>query len=150
MKLKTAMLTLAMCFVGVSVSFADNANMGTWKLNEAKSMIPAGFPKNTTVVYEAQGDSVKVTTDGTDRDGKPMHTEWTGKFDGKDYPLTGNPAADMRSYKTINDHTPVITNKKGSKVTSSGRIVVSADGKTRTVHLTETDSAGKKVTGTAV
>lgn len=56
----------------------------------------------------------------------------------------------MRSYKTIDDRTLAITNKKGSKVTSSGRIVVSADGKSRTVHLTETDSAGKKVTDTAV
>jgi hypothetical protein len=150
MKARTLLLTLALSFVGAAVCFAENPNIGTWKLNEAKSQLPAGATKNTTVVYEAAGDSVKVTTDGTDRDGKPIHAEWTGKFDGKDYPLTGNPAADMRSYKTIDDRTLVITNKKGSKVTSSGRIVVSADGKSRTVNLTETDSAGKKVTGTAV
>jgi hypothetical protein len=43
-----------------------------------------GATKNSTVVYEAAGDSVKVTTDGTSGDGKPVHTEWTGKFDGKD------------------------------------------------------------------
>jgi len=42
--------------------------MGTWKLNEAKSKIGAGSPKNSTVVYEAAGDSVKVTVDGTDGD----------------------------------------------------------------------------------
>jgi hypothetical protein len=140
MKARTLLLTLALSFVGAAVCFAENPNIGTWKLNEAKSQLPAGATKNTTVVYEAAGDSVKVTTDGTDRDGKPIHAEWTGKFDGKDYPLTGNPAADMRSYKTIDDRTLVITNKKGSKVTSSGRIVVSADGKSRTVNLTETDS----------
>jgi hypothetical protein len=150
MKARILLLTLALSFVGVAVCFADNPNMGTWKLNEAKSQLPPGATKNTTVVYEVAGDSVKVTTEGADKDGKPIHSEWTGKFDGKDYPLIGNPAADMRSYKTINDRTLVITNKKGSKVTSSGRIVVSADGKTRTLHLTETDSGGKKVTGTAV
>jgi len=144
------MLTLAMCFVGVFVSFADNPNMGTWKLNEAKSKMPAGFPKNTTVVYEVQGDNVKVTTDGTDRDGKPVHTEWTGKFDGKDYPLTGDPTADSRSYRQINDHTLALANKKDGKVTTSGRITVSADGKTRTLRLTGTDSSGNKVTGTSV
>ena len=44
-------------------------------------------PQNNTVVYEAAGDSVKVTIYGTDRDGKPTHNEWTAKFDGKDYPL---------------------------------------------------------------
>ena len=43
----------------------------------------------------AAGDSVKVTTDGTDRDGKPVHGEWTGKFDGKDYPVTGDPTTDQ-------------------------------------------------------
>jgi len=36
-------------------------------------------------VYEAAGDSVKVTVAGIDGDGKPTHNEWTGKFDGKDY-----------------------------------------------------------------
>jgi hypothetical protein len=150
MKVRTLLLTLALCFVGVAVSFADNPNMGTWKLNEAKSKIPPGFLKNTTVVYEAAGDSVKVTTDGTDKNGKPNHTEWTGKFDGKDYPLTGDPTADSRSYKTINDHTTALANKKDGKVVASGRIVISADGKSRTLRVSGTDAAGKKVTSSAV
>jgi hypothetical protein len=150
MKARTLILTLALCFIGVAASFADNPNIGTWKLNEAKSKIPAGAVKNTTVVYEAQGDSVKVTTDGTDRDGKPSHTEWTGKFDGKDYPLTGDSYADSRSYKQINDHTLEFANKKDGKVIASGRVVVSADGKTRTLHLTGTDPSGKKVSSTSV
>src|SRR5580698_9277565 len=150
MKLRTLMLTLALCFVGVSVSFADNPNMGTWKLNEAKSKMPAGFPKNTTVVYEAQGDNVKVTTDGTDRDGKPMHTEWTGKFNGKDYPLSGDPSANSRSYRKIDDHNYALENKKDGKVATSGRIVVSKDGKSRTLSTSGTDLAGKKVTSLAM
>jgi hypothetical protein len=124
--------------------------MGTWKLNEAKSKIGAGAPKNSTVVYEAAGDSVKVTVDGTNADGTPLHNEWTGKFDGKDYPLTGDPEADSRSYKQVNDHTLALTNKKGGKVTTSGKIVVSADGKTRTVTASGTNSTGKKVSSTGV
>jgi hypothetical protein len=150
MKARTLLLTLALCFVGVAVSFADNPNMGTWKLNEAKSKIPAGFVKNTTVVYEAAGDSVKVTTDGTDRNGNPSHTEWTGKFDGKEYPLTGDPTADSRSYKKIDDHSMELANKKDGKVVASGRIVISADGKSRTLHLSGTDATGKKVTSSSV
>jgi hypothetical protein len=149
-KARNLILTAVLCFVGVAVCFADNPNMGTWKLNEAKSKIPAGFMKNTTVVYTADGDNVKVTTDGTDKDGNPMHTEWTGKFDGKDYPLTGDPSADSRSYKKINDHTLALANKKGGKATTTGRIVVSADGKTRTLSATGTDAAGKEVSSTAV
>jgi hypothetical protein len=95
------------------------------------------------------GDNIKVTTEGTDKDGKPMHTDWTGKFDGKAYPLTGDPSADSRSYTKVDDHTLTITNKMGSKVVMTGRIVVSADGKSRTLKSTGTDSAGKKISSTA-
>jgi len=150
MKTKTLMLTLAICFIGASACFAQDPNIGTWKLNEAKSQMPAGAQKITTVVFAADGDNMKVTQEATDKDGKPLHIEWTGKFDGKDYPVTGNPATDSRSYKKIDDRTMVATNKKDGKVVATARSVVSADGKTRTVHLTITDSAGKKVTGTAV
>src|ERR1700730_3957273 len=69
MKTRTILLTLALCFVAVAVVFAEDANMGTWKLNEAKSTFAAGATKNLTVVYEAAGDNVKVTVDGTDKDG---------------------------------------------------------------------------------
>ena len=150
MKTRTIVLTLLLCFVGAAMCLADDAHMGTWKLNEAKSKIGAGSPKLTTVVYEAAGDSVKVTGDGTDGEGKPLHNEWTGKYDGKDYPVTGDPSTDSRSYKKVNDHTLAFTSKKGDKVTISGRGVVSADGKTRTVTLHGTDSKGKKFTSTLV
>src|SRR5215472_1328774 len=150
MKARATILTLALCFVGVAVCYAADAFMGTWKLNEAKSKLAPGTPKNTTVVYEAAADSVKVTIVGTDSDGKPTHNEWTGKFDGKDYPVTGDPSSDARSYKKVDDHTLEFTVKKGDKVTTTGRIVVSPDGKSRTVTTSGTDAKGNKVSGTAV
>jgi nicotinate-nucleotide pyrophosphorylase len=149
MKARNLILTLALCFAGVAVCFADNPAIGTWKLNEAKSKIVAGV-KNTMVVYEAAGDSVKVTTDGQDKDGKPIHTEWTGKLDGKDYPLTGDPGADSRSYKKVSERILTMDNKKDGKSVVTGRIVISADGKSRTLRTTGTDSAGKRFTSTAV
>jgi hypothetical protein len=150
MKTKTIVLIVALCFAAVAVAFSSDAYVGTWKLNEGKSKIPATVPKNNTVVYEAAGDSIKVTVDGTDAQGKPSHNEWTGKFDGKDYALVGDPSGDMRSYKQVDDHTLELTNKKDGKVTAHGKIVVSADGKSRTVTITATDPAGKKVDYTAV
>jgi hypothetical protein len=150
LKPRPIVLTLAVLFAGVAVCLAADANMGTWKLNEAKSKFSPGSPKNTTVVYAPAGDSVKVTVDGTDGDGKSTHNEWTGKFDGKDYPLTGDPSSDTRSYKRIDDRTLELTVKKGNKETATGRIVVSADGKTRTVTLSGTDAKGAKVTSTAM
>jgi hypothetical protein len=137
--------------LGAAVAFAaDDPNMGTWKLNEAKSKLAAGGPKNTSVVYEAAGDKIKVTVDGVDADGKPTHNEWTGAFDGKDYPVTGDTMSDSRAYTKVNDHTLNLTAKKDGKVTITGKIVVSADGKSRTVTTTGTDAKGKKVKTTGV
>ncbi len=150
MKAKTIVMTVAVCLVAGAVCFASDPNLGTWKLNEAKSKMAAGAPKNTTVVYEAAGDKVKVTVDGVDGAGKPTHNEWTGSYDGKDYPVTGDPASDMRSLKKVNDHTLDLTVKKDGKVTVSGKIVVSADGKTRTVSTSGTDSMGMKMKSTSV
>jgi len=151
MNARAGLLSFAVLFAAAAVCVAaDDVNMGTWKLDEAKSKIGAGAPKNTTVVYEAAGDSVKVIVDGVGADGKPSHNEWTGKFDGKDYPLTGDPTADTRSYKQIDPRTLELTNKKGGKVVVSGKITVSADGKTRTVITKGVDANGKKVVTTAV
>jgi hypothetical protein len=146
MRTKTILASLGVFFAGFALCLAaDNPQMGTWKLNEAKSKFAPGGGKNHTVVYAAAGDSVKVTVDGVDKDGKPTHNEWTGKFDGKDYPVTGDPTSDMRSYKTINVHKLALTVKKDGKVTVSGHIEVAHDGKTRTVETKGTDASGKQI-----
>ena len=144
MTIFTVLMTLTLCLVGVAVAFADDANMGTWKLNEAKSQFGPGTPKNYTVVYEAAGDNVRVTVDGTDGEGKPTHSEGVGKFDGKDYPVTGDPNSDMRSYTKIDPRTLGLNVKKGGKVTISGSIAVSPDGKIRTVTKSGTDAKRKE------
>ena len=149
MKAITIALTISLVFVSVALGFQDNPQMGTWKLNEAKSKF-AGKARNHTVVYEAAGDQIKVTVDGVDENGGAVHNEWTGKFDGKDYPVTGDASSDMRSYRMVNKNTLELAGKKGGKETLTGRVVVSNDGKTRTVTTTQTDSQGKKVTNVAV
>lgn len=150
MRTRTILLTLAALFTAAIVCFAaDDVNMGTWKLNEAKSKLAAGAAKNITVAYEAAGDSVKVTIDGVNAAGNPTHNEWTGKFDGKDYAVTGDPTSDTRSCKRINSHTLAFAVKKDGKTTMTGRIVVAADGKSRTVTASGTDAMGMKQTGTA-
>ncbi len=149
MKTKTIGLTLLLSIAASAVCLAS-PHMGTWKLNEAKSKFAPGSPKNHTVVYTAVGDEVKVTVDGVDAQGKKTHNEWTGKFDGKDYPLKGDPTADSRSYKESGSDTLAMTIKKDEKVTVTGKIVVAPDGKTRTVTISGTDSKGAKVESTAV
>src|SRR5882757_28096 len=145
MKTRMIFLTLAFCFLGVVAAYAADANEGTWKLNEAKSKIPAGAIKNTSVVYTPAGDSVKAVVDGVDGSGKPTHNEWTGKYDGKDYPVTGDPQTDSRALKKVSDHKFDLTAKKGDKVVTNGTVVISADGKTRTLTTNSTDAKGNKV-----
>ncbi len=150
MKLRQIALTLALSLCGVAVCYASNPNMGTWKLNEAKSKFSPGSTKNMTVVYAPAGDEVKVTTDGITANGKSVQTEWTGKFDGKDYPVTGDSSATTRAYKKINDRTMELTNKKDGKVTSTGRIELAADGKSRAVTIKGNTADGKTFSYTAV
>jgi hypothetical protein len=136
MKTKTIGLTLALCFFGAALCFAEDPFIGTWKMNEAKSKIPAGTAKINMVIEKAVGDNMKVSLDWTnDKDGKSGHNEWTGKFDGKDYPVTGDPMSDMRSYKKVGDRTLEVAVKKDGKLTDSGRMVLSADGKSGTVTM---------------
>jgi len=133
MKTKIFGLALALCFLTGGASFAS-VFQGSWKLNEAKSSRGHGSGKNTMVYYGwAFPLHTKVTIDGTDARGKAVHNEWIGEFDGKDYAVTGDPNSDMRGYREVNDHTLDFWQKKNGKVTLRGRIVVSADGRTRTV-----------------
>src|SRR5436853_6713465 len=123
---------------------ATNPHMGTWKLNEAKSKIPAGMNKNMTVVYTEQKDKMKVEVTGVDKDGKPTHAVWEGMADGKAYKTKGNLAWDAAAYKAVNDHTYEITTMKGGKVFTHGKSTVSADGKPRTVATEGTGADGTK------
>jgi len=151
MKTKYILLTLLISAAAASICFAgDDAFMGTWKLNESKSNIPAGSPKNSTVVYAQAGDDVTITVDGSDGSGKPMHHEWTGKLDGKDYPAKGDANQDMRAYTKVDANTITYTVKRDGKTVGNGKVVVAADGKSRTTTQTMTLADGKSVTSTAV
>ena len=150
MKTRSIVVPLVTCFVALTWCFGQDAMMGSWKLNEAKSKLGAGGPRNNTVVIEAAGENVKITMDGVDASGKPTHNEWTGKFDGKEYPVTGDAISDTRSYKKIDDRTFEVSGRKGGKVAISGRVGVSADGKTRTAHVKGLSPSGEKFETTAV
>jgi hypothetical protein len=150
MKTRIAVFAVALSFVAAAACFAANPHMGTWKLNEAKSKIPSGMGKNTTVTYAEAKDEVKVTVDGVDKDGKPTHSVWVGKFDGKAYPVKGNLPYDSVAYKVVNDRTNDITTTKDGKIVWTGKITVAADGKSRTVTINGTDADGKKFNGKAV
>jgi hypothetical protein len=149
-KTRIAVAAVALTFAAVAGSVAANPQVGTWKLNEAKSKMPAGMGKNTTVVYAERKDKITVTVEGVDKDGKPTHGVWVGKWDGKAYPSKGNLSWNSAAYKVVNDRTNDITTMKDGNIIWTGRITVSADGKSRTVTINGTDTDGKKFKGKAV
>ena len=135
----TLLRTMADCF-------AANPHIGTWRFDEAKSRMHAGVTKNYIITYSEQRDRIKATMDGTDSDGKPNHSVWIGKFDGKAYPVTGNPHHNAERYSVINDHTAAIEGLQDGKVVWWGTITISKDSKTRTATLHSHDVNGKKFT----
>jgi hypothetical protein len=150
LKTRIAVMAVVLSFAMTVASLAANPQMGTWKLNEPKSKIAAGMGKNNTVTYEERKDKIKITVDGVDKNGKPTHSVWVGKFDGKAYPLKGSPSLNAVAYRTVNDRTNDITALKDGKVVWSGKITVAPDGKSRTVTINGTDANGKKFSSKAV
>ena len=148
--MQTRLFTLVIALTSVlafgAVAFSDN-NVGTWKLNVAKSSFsPGPGPKSQTLKIEAWGDDgLKYTADGVGPDGKPSHAEFQAKFDGKDVPFKGNPDADTLAYTRIDANTLQATTKLKGKTTITAKVALSADGKTRTVTQTGTDAQGRTV-----
>lgn len=140
---------LAACLVAMSpvAGLAQTDSfVGTWKLNVAKSKYsPGPPPKSQTVTYQAAGQGIKVTATGTDAQGKPITIQYTANYDGKDYPVTGNPDWDATALKRIDAYTVEFTRKKAAKVVQTGTNVVSKDGKTRTISTKGIDARGEKI-----
>jgi hypothetical protein len=131
---------------------APDAQVGTWKLNLAKSKYsPGPAPQSATTKIEAAGAGTTVIVDQSPTDGPVRHWEFTANYDGKDMPVTGNnPDADMIARTRIDASTVNSILKKGGTITARQTSVVSSDGKTRTVTTMGTNAAGQPVNNVAV
>lgn len=145
-------IKLAFALLGLAATLvAADPAIGTWKLDVAKSKYsPGPPPKSATITYEQTADSIKRTGESVDADGKTTSFEYTAKYDGKDYPITGTDLYDAITIKRINDQTAEATLKKSGKVVSHARRVVSKDGKVMTLTMTGTNPDGKKMHNVAV
>jgi len=139
---------LAALFAGQAL--AGESWVGTWKLNAAKSQLGSNAIQAQTLKFETTADGIKLTSDGTDAEGKPMHSGYTSKFDGKDVPWAGNPMADTAAPKRIDNNSYENVWKKAGKKTVTAKVSVSKDGKTLTVSQTGTDAKGAAVSSVAV
>jgi hypothetical protein len=141
-----ALLVASVAALGTGVLAQTTKGLeGTWTLDTAKSTFsPGPAPKSMTLTYSADAkDGMKIVVNVSPATGAPQHWEMTARSDGKDYPVIGNPDADMISMKVIDDHTSESTFTKAGKATATNRRVLSKDGKTLTITSTGTTADGK-------
>ena len=86
-----------------------------------------------------------VTMNGTDNAGRPTHSQWMGTPDGKYYPVTGDPTADEFSFTKLDARTLGFSGRKAGRVTLTGRIVFSANGRSFTISRDRVDSNGRRI-----
>ena len=146
---RSLLIGAATCLVSTA-AFAGEAWVGTWKLNTAKSQLSSAPMRAQTLKFEATPDGIKLTSDGTNADGKPMHGGYVSKFDGKDVPWAGNPVADVACPKKIDDMSYENVWKMGGKAVVTAKVTVSKDGKTLTVSQAGTDAKGAAISSVAV
>ena len=150
--LRHIMLGFALFALATSTSIAADPakkpiGLGTWKLNVEKSKYnPGPPPKSLTVKFESAGsDGLKLTTDGVAADGKPIATEYTAKYDGKDYPIKGSPTVDTISLRYINSRKTVRTDKKDGKFVQTQTRDIAKDGKSMTVTIKGKNAKGEPI-----
>jgi hypothetical protein len=130
---------------------APDPAAGTWTLNLAKSKFsPGPPPKSQTLKYEALDGGVKLSVEGVNAEGQSVRSGYTAKFDGNEYPVTGNPNADTISLKRIDSHSFEARWKKDGKPTLTIRTTISKDGKTRTSVQSGKNAQGQEVSNTIV
>jgi hypothetical protein len=143
--------TLLLVALAVSVSAAADQQSGTWKMNVAKSNYnPGPAPKAITVKVVSDAENIKLSSDGIDTAGNPTHLEYTAKYDGKDYPVTGAPNADTVAIERIDPDTLQTTVKKAGQVVMTVRTVLSDNGKTRTSTFKGKDAEGHDINNVVV
>ena len=134
MRSMPAIVLLATSLIA-GIAMAADPVVGSWNMDVAKSKFsPGPPPKSATRMYAESADGVSLDAKTVTADGKEasMHTVY--KADGKSHPATGHPDADSVMAKSVDARIWNFTLTKDGKTVGTVHRVVSADGKTLTVH----------------
>jgi hypothetical protein len=127
------------------------AHLPEWVLNVAKSTYePGPAPRSQTTTLFMAGQSIKVISKTVDAKGKLSIVEYRVAPDGQEVAVTGAPAYDRVSMKSIDANTTQATRKKGGKVVQTATRVTSADGTTAIFTTVGTDERGRRIHDVAV
>jgi len=126
--------------------------IGTFVMNAAKSTSdPGPLPKSAKVTTVDLGQGkLKTNSETVLQDGSTMKTESTYAYDGKDYPVTGNPNVETVAIKRTDANTLEVTEKKAGNVVATLTVKASADGKTINTAFNGTNAEGKPMKGAGV
>ena len=121
--------------------------LGTWKLNLRKSNYGALAPPRSitrTFLAPREGE-IQFVVDEVTAGGTSVHIEWTGKYDGKDYPASGAKTYDTAAVKPSAGILEWAFRKSG-RLAINATSVVSQDGKTLTITWTGKNPQGEALT----
>ena len=139
-------------FIGLLALSAETKGpwIGTWKLNPARSTTAPDRYKRVIARIEPWEDGLKVTYEMVGTRGGVSYLEWTGRFDGKDYPVEGADYIMTNAYTLLNERSYQIVVKVEGSVAATARVEVSSDGKSLTTVTTEKNARGQTISTTAV
>jgi hypothetical protein len=103
-----------------------------------------------TLRITPRGDGLLVVYDMVGTRGGVSHREWTGRFDGQDYPMQGVDYVMTNAYRLLTDRSYEIAVKMEGAPVATATASVSPDGATLTVVTRERDARGQPVESTAV
>jgi hypothetical protein len=98
----------------------SHATSGSWQQSSMSDISDAGL----TVAYESSGDHLRMHANGMSYD---------ARFDGKEYPIEGDPGHTRVTLKKVDANTIEETDHRMGKVTDEIRLATSADGKSMTI-----------------
>jgi hypothetical protein len=147
------LVTLAVGVLALSaLSFAaDDAWVGTWKLNVAKSKYTTGQPpKAQTVVIAREGDAYRFDITGTAPNGTPIMSRFSVPESGGTGTVEPGGVWDGVSAKKVDERTREMTYMKGGQPSMTVRAVAARDGKTLRVTAKGKNPMGEAVEGVSV
>jgi hypothetical protein len=152
---RRTLTTMALLGLAVSTGLPrvglGQTNLGTWKLNLAKSTYsPGPAPRSGTLTFQGAGQTLTDTAEGIDAEGKPTKGVFIHIYDGKPYATTGAPGIDSTAYTRVDANIVKFTRMNAGKVVQTGFHVVSSDGKALTVITTGADANGREMNNIAV
>ena len=129
--------------LGFALAAQTDPMIGDWKLNVAKSKYSPGPPPRSSALNVHQfGEGLMAMFDNVNANGKSVQPMFTVICNGRSHAVTGAANADAMSCRRPNPNTQEYTNMKGGRVTSTGTIVISQDGRTMTFTSKGTNANG--------